>query len=271
MASKLVRDATPNKWQSRRETATSASARVRPSSHGACTTATVGQSESGSDERARIDTGRGLGAESAGCNPSQMSPRQCLAARMMILALAALSLPAASGSAIAAQSSGEGSSRGDGAGRVHAALITKHAGCGGVWGGTLRIALRGGGQRKSAVLRDQRRREVLAQEWKRQGLDKLDSAELRKKHVVREGTVAAVQREKQQTETFEEYTDRLSKPAWKLAELRRRAMEAYPWSKWGKKWREKLGVPDAPKQENKVTNSQISSTQEIYIVNVLWR
>ena len=260
-----ARDATPNKWQSRREATTSAG--VRPSSHWACTTSNAGQSEAGSDERARManpmDTGRCLGAESAGCNPSQMSPRQCPAALMIILALAALSLPAASGSAVGAQSGGGGSSRGDGAGRGHAALMTKHAGCGGVWGGagTPRIALRGGGQRKSAALRDQRRREVLAQEWKQQGLDKLDSTEQRRKHVVREGTVAAVQREKQQTETFEEYADRQSKPAWKLAELRRRAMEPYPWSKWGKKWREKLGVPDAPKQGNKVTNSHKSSTQ----------
>ena len=168
-----------------------------------------------------MDTGRCLGTESASCNPSHMSPRQCPAARMMILALAALLLPAASGSAVAA-----------------------------------RIALRGGGQRKSAALRDQRSRAVLVQEWKRPGLDKLDSTDQRKKHIVREGTVAAVQREKQQTETFEEYADRHSKPAWKLAELRLRAMEAYPWAKWGKKWREKLGVSDAPKQENKVTNSQ---------------
>jgi hypothetical protein len=106
------------------------------------------------------------------------------------------------------------------------------------------LSLRGGGKRKPAKQREERMREALAQEWKRQGLEKIDVRKGKKKDAAREGTVAAVQRAKYEAETFEDFEARQSKAAWKIADLRRRAQEPYPWARWGKKWREQLGVPE---------------------------
>ena len=108
-----------------------------------------------------------------------------------------------------------------------------------------RWVLRGGGPRKSAALRDQRRREVLAEEWKRQGLHNIDTtSRWSKDGARREGTVQAVQAARKKEETFEEYSARQQMPAWKLAELRRRSQEEHPEARWGKKWRERLGLPE---------------------------
>jgi len=93
-----------------------------------------------------------------------MAARQ--AAMILALALAALSRPVASGCAAdAATLSGGGSGRCGGAGAGQAAYNSRaHAwaagGSGRGWEGvgTVRIALRGGGPRKSAMMRDQRRR-----------------------------------------------------------------------------------------------------------------
>ena len=106
------------------------------------------------------------------------------------------------------------------------------------------LSLRGGGKRKPAKQREERMREALAQEWKRQGLEKIEVRKGKKKDAAREGSVAAVQRAKYKAETFEDFEARQSKAAWKIADLRRRAQEAYPWARWGKKWREQLGVPE---------------------------
>ena len=111
-----------------------------------------------------------------------------------------------------------------------------------------RLSLRGGGQRKSAEAREHRRRKTLADEWKRQGLDAIDPrSSTRSRPAAGSDSVTALRGARQKNETFAEFEARMHKPAWKLAELRRRSQEAYPWARWGKKWREELGVP-APEQ-----------------------
>jgi hypothetical protein len=126
----------------------------------------------------------------------------------------------------------------------------------------LQLVLRGGGPRKSAALRDQRRREVLADEWRRQGLNKIDPKSSRSKgDTQREGTVQAVRAARQKEESFEEFSARQQMPAWKLAELRRRSQEEHPEARWGKKWREMLGLPD-PREVAKTQDDEDSDLPE---------